>query len=145
MMCDDMQLDISAYLDDALDVTLQGPMFSHLAACPGCRRFLRRSLDLRAGLAALPVPEVPASLDRRVMRLNPGTVRTMKGVRDRLRAYWTRRLSLPLPSAALIALALITVTVISISLWEKPDVVSVPCLPAVDVYAVQPAAPQNSR
>ena len=145
MTCDDRQLSISMYLDDALEAASQEEMFSHLATCAGCREFLRRSLDLRAGFAAMTVPEVPASLDRRVKRLSPGTLRPMRGIGDRVRSFWSHRLSVPLPSAALIALALITVTVISISLWEKPDVVSVPCLPAIDVYAVQPAQSPNSQ
>jgi hypothetical protein len=145
MKCDDKQLSISVYLDDALDLASQEAMFSHLAICTECREFLRRSLDLRAGFAAMIVPEVPVSLDRKVMRLSPGRVRAMRGVGDRVRSFWSHRLSVPLPSAALIALALITVTVISISLWEKPDVVSVPCLPAIDVYAVQPANSPTSK
>ena len=79
------------------------------------------------------------------MRLNPRGVPGMKGAGEWMRSFWLHRLSLPLPSAALIALALITATVLSISLWQKPDVVLVPCLPSVDVYAEQPAGPANSK
>jgi anti-sigma factor RsiW len=145
MTCDDRQLSISMYLDDALEAASQEEMFSHLATCAGCREFLRRSLDLRAGFAAMAAPEIPASLDRRVKRLFPVRGRAVKGAGERIRSYWSRRLSVPLPSAALIALALITATVISISLWQNPEVVSVPCLPAVDVYAVHPAQSPNSQ
>ena len=143
MKCDDIQLHISTYIDDALDADSQSTMFAHLGACNECRVFLRRMLDLRAGLTAIPAPEVPPSLDKRVMKLK--RTRTMKGAAERIRTLWSQRLSVPLPSAALIALALITVTVLSISLWQKPDVISVPCLPAVDVYADQPATPVNSK
>jgi anti-sigma factor RsiW len=145
MNCEDIQLSISSYVDDALDTMSQGTMFTHLVTCSECREFLRRSLDMRARLAAIPLPEVPLSLDRRVMRLNPLRGGRVKGAGERIRALWSHRLSLPLPSAALIALALITVTVLSISLWQKPDVVLVPCLPAVDVYAEQPTNPANSK
>jgi anti-sigma factor RsiW len=143
MKCEDMQLMISAYIDDALDPPSQGTMFAHLGECNECRVFLRRLLDLRAGLAAIPAPEIPLSLDRRVMRLKMKRTRAMTGAGERLRTLWSHRLSVPLPSAALIALALITVTVLSISLWQKPDMVSVYCLPAVDVYAQQPTNPAN--
>ena len=139
MKCDDFQLMISTYIDDALDTKSQGTMFAHLAGCTRCREFLRHSLDLRAGMAALPQPEVPRTLDRRVMRLHPLQPGRLPGVRKNLRALWSHRLSVPLPSAALIALALLTVTIISISLWQNPEVVSVPCLPAVDVYAPPPS------
>ena len=79
MKCDDMQYDISAYLDDALDLSSQATMFAHLGECGQCRVFLRRMLDLRAGLAAIPVPEVPPSLDRRVRRLRMKRTRPIKG------------------------------------------------------------------
>ena len=139
MKCDDIQLMVSTYIDDALDVNSQATMFAHLATCSVCREFLRRSLELRTGLASLQQPGVPPSLDRKVMRLYPLRGRRWQGAGKRMRALWSHRLSVPLPSAALIALALITVTVLSISLWANPEVVSVPCLPAVDVYATPPA------
>ena len=145
MNCDDMQMQISTYIDDALDIPSQGTMFAHLVTCSECRMFLRRSLGVRTSLVALPVPDVPPSLDRRVMHLKLTGARSIKGAGNWIRSLWLHRLSVPLPSAALIALALITATVISISLWQKPDVVFVPCLPAVDVYAEQPANPANSK
>jgi predicted anti-sigma-YlaC factor YlaD len=145
MKCDDFQLMVSTYIDNALDPPSQGTMFEHLGTCSECRVFLRSMLDLRAGLAALPAPEVPPSLDKKVMKLKMKRISVMKGAGERMRALWLHRLSVPLPSAALIALALITVTVLSISLWQKPDVISVYCLPAVDVYAEQPTNPANSE
>ena len=145
MKCDDFQLMMSTYIDDALDAPSQGRMFAHLGTCNECRVFLRRMLDLRAGLAAIPALEVPPSLDRRVMKLKMKQTRPMKGAGERLRTLWSQRLSVPLPSAALIALALITVTVLSLSLWQKPDVISVPSLPAVDVYAEPSTNPPNSN
>jgi anti-sigma factor RsiW len=145
MKCEDIQLMMSAYIDDSLDSESQGTMFTHLVTCSECREFLRRSLDLRTRLAAIPLPEVPSSLDRRVMRLNLNRSRAMKRAGDWIQALWSHRLSVPLPSAALIAMALITATVLSISLWQKPDVVSVPCLPAVDVYADQQTNPENGK
>ena len=136
---------ISTYIDDALDTASQGTMFAHLGECGQCRVFLRRMLDLRAGLAAIPAPEVPPSLDRRVMSLRMKRAGALKGAAERLRTLLSQRLSVPLPSAALIALALITVTVLSISLWQKPDVISVPSLPAIDVYAEPSTNPSNSN
>jgi anti-sigma factor RsiW len=143
MKCDDFQLMISTYIDNALDAPSQGSMFAHLGTCDECRMFLRRMLDLRGRFAAIPAPEVPVSLDKRVMGATIKRARRVKG--ERIRSLWSHRLSVPLPSAALIALALITATVISISLWQKPDVISLYCLPAVDVYAEQPTNPANSK
>ena len=141
MKCDEMQLNISMYVDDALEAHSQEKMFAHLATCRECRMFLRRTLDLRAAFAAFPWPEVPLSLDRRVMAKHLKRGKSLKGATEKIRMLWSHRLSVPLPSDALVALALITVTVLSISLLQRPDVVSVPCLPAVDVYAGQPANP----
>jgi hypothetical protein len=106
---------------------------------------MRRMLDLRARLAAIPPPEVPPSLDRRVMNIHPGRTRARGRIGESVRMLWAHRFSVPLPSAALVTLVLITVTVISISLLQRPDVVSVPCLPAVDVYAGQPANPVQDK
>jgi len=145
MKCEEKQMLISSYIDDALDEASQGSMFTHLADCAGCREFLRRSLDVRAGLASLAQPEVPPSLDRTVLRMRPLRRGRVKSARERVQALWSHRLSVPLPSAALVALALIAVTLISISLWQNPEVVSVPCLPAVDVYAQPPAGEDKSN
>jgi anti-sigma factor RsiW len=141
MICEDIQRMISAYADDSLGTKAQGSMFTHLAGCADCREFFRSILELKSRFASLPVPEVPPSLDKRVLRLSPGRAGRPAGARDRFHALWSHRLSVPLPSAALIALALITATVISISLWQRPEVVTLPCLPAIDVYAVPSANP----
>ena len=145
MNCNDVQVSISEYIDDELGAPSQEVMFAHLAACDRCRQFLRGTLALRSGIAAVPLPEVPRSLDRRVMRLRPGRSRGVSGAGERIRRVWSHRLSVPLPSAALIALGLITVTVLSISLWQKPEVVAVPSLPAVDVYSGQATLPTNAE
>jgi len=54
-----------------------------------------------------------------------------------------QRLSVPLPSAALVALALVSITVFTLSLLMKPSGVPLLTLPTVDVYAEHPAAPQH--
>jgi len=65
MKCDEMQLNISMYVDDALEAHSQEKMFAHLATCRECRMFLRRTLDLRAAFAAFPsFPSAPAAWAR---------------------------------------------------------------------------------
>lgn len=145
MNCDQVQSAISAYVDDALELEIQAGMFGHLASCDACRLFLRRTLDLRATMAAIPAPEVPPSLDRRVTGMSLRRPRIAHGVQDRLRSLFAQRLSVPLPSAALIALGLITATVLSLSLLQEPEIVSVPCLPAIDVYAQPQTNSVNSK
>ena len=145
MTCDDMQLEISAYIDDALTAEGQGNMFAHLGTCPGCREFLRSVLEIRQRIAASPAPEVPAGLDRRVLSPFPGTVRQAGKSPGLLTGFWTRRFSVPVPSVALFALALIAVTLLSFSLLRQPTEVLLPCLPAVDVYAEQPANPAQTK
>jgi predicted anti-sigma-YlaC factor YlaD len=145
MNCSDIQLSVSTYIDEEAGAAPQEVMFAHLATCKQCRAFLGATLALRRRLAASPVPEVPPSLDRRVMQMRPARPRSVRRMGQRLRLIWSRRLSVPLPSVALVALALITITVLSLSLWQRPEVVCVPCLPAVDVYAEQPAGSINSK
>jgi anti-sigma factor RsiW len=146
MTCDEMQLEISAYIDNALGADAQGMMFAHLGTCPACRSFLRGILEVRHRVASIPAPDVPEGLDRRVLKQpSPRPPGRTQGVRGRIADFWTQRLSVPAPSAALVALALIVITIFSLSLLRRPDEVPLPCLPVIDVYLEQPTAPANSQ
>ncbi len=140
MTCNEVQQEISAFMDDALELTQQGGIFLHLGTCPVCRTFFGRLLETRRVLGALPQPEVPARLDGRVLRSAPRRERPR-----RLAALWGHRLSVPLPSAAILALALLTATVFSLSLLFRQGEVPVACLPAIDVYAQQSTTPSQRQ
>jgi len=145
MSCNDVKTAISAYADGALPPDGEESMFVHLGTCADCRRFLGHVLDTRAAIAAMPRADVPESLDRTVLALKPGIARE-KTQRSRwLADLWMRRLSIPLPSAAIVALALLSITIFSLSLLLKPNEVPLMSLPPVDVCAEHPGAPDHNE
>ena len=118
-------------------------MFAHTGTCAECRAFFRSVLDLRSALASAEPVDVPETLDRRVQTIRPDVVRPAAQRRRWLAELWERRLSVPLPSAALVAIALVSITIFTLSLLMKPSEVPLLTLPTVDVYAEQPAAPAH--
>lgn len=134
MTCNEIQVDISAYIDGELSAAGMAGMFTHLSHCVVCQEFLTDALRLRAALhSASALAPVPSGAHREASR---GPIRRLI----------TQRLELSFAAAAGIALVLLTVSVFSISLWlgapkEKPqrEVVYMLSLPPVEVHAVQPA------
>jgi anti-sigma factor RsiW len=81
---------VTGYVDDALDATTRAELESHLATCATCREQVAFERELRAGLRALPLPE-----------LRPGFE---PAVRRRLAAERRVRRSWLLPVAAALAI-----------------------------------------
>jgi len=141
MTCDDVQAAISAYADGEIHPDGEGAMFGHIGTCPECRKFFRSVLDIRDAFASAPPVVVPESLDRRVLAIRPGPARPAARHRRWLAELWMRRLSVPLPSAALVALALVSITIFTLSLLMRPSEVPLLSLPPIDVYAEKPPTP----
>jgi len=127
-MCPDPQL-LSVYFDDELPSPWKEKMESHLAQCPGCRRKLEgygllaggknenrekaagltaaservwEKFVIKTGLKIDTADSVSAESDAAAYN-HPYPVRS---------GFWGRRLSIPLPAAAAVALL-----IIAISLW----------------------------
>lgn len=143
MTCEDVQAAISAYADGEVHPDEEGAMFVHIAGCAECRTFLRSVLDLRSAFAAAEPVDVPLSLDRNVLAIRPGATAPAAHRRRWLAGLWERRLSVPLPSAALVAITLVSIALFTLSLLMKPSEVPLLTLPTVDVYAEQPADHQR--
>jgi len=144
MTCEEVQAAISAYADGEIHTDEEGAMFAHIAVCPQCRAFLRSVLDLRNAIASAEPVAVPETLDGDVLAIRPGAAHAPATQRRRwLAELWMRRLSIPLPSAALVAIALVSITIFTLSLLMKPSEVPLLTLPTVDVYAEHPAPPQH--
>lgn len=60
MKCEDLQLNLSIYLDDILTIEEREVVDGHLRACPLCREKLADFQSLRAGLRLLARPAMPA-------------------------------------------------------------------------------------
>ncbi|HXX64908.1 MAG TPA: hypothetical protein VEO56_14005 [Bacteroidota bacterium] len=147
MKCEEAEIGISMYIDRALRDTDVPQLFQHLAQCATCRSFLGMMLDLRREIASTLDPEPSRSLDRRILTLRARRAGIGSGITSALRTLWIHRLAVPLPAAAMLALVLLTVSVVSYSLWskassepQKPEVIYMLRMPAVEVQAVPQAA-----
>ena len=67
MNCTMAQQYLSQLMDGELSVSLEADVFTHLGGCETCRRFFKDLITLRQELASMQKPQVPASLDRRVL------------------------------------------------------------------------------
>ena len=67
MNCQEVQMQLSGYLEKSLDAIRMKGVESHLASCPSCRIEARALSDCIALVGALPLVEPPAGFARRVM------------------------------------------------------------------------------
>jgi anti-sigma factor RsiW len=80
--CEDVQAELSAYLDGELSVEEKHALDAHLCLCDACNAVLGELESVRASLGALPKLKAPATLAR--------------DVRQKISA---ERLPIPLPAA----------------------------------------------
>jgi hypothetical protein len=102
--CQDIQPELSAYLDGELTPPQRAEVEAHLASCPRCQEELAELKTLAAGVAALPklepAPQFLAEVRRKIARSDKPEPMIW---RDYLfRPVW---LKVPLEVAALIAIA----------------------------------------
>jgi hypothetical protein len=62
MKCENLQFNLSIYLDDCLDTEQRALVDAHLAQCPVCRQKLADFQELRNNLRVLARPEIPNSV-----------------------------------------------------------------------------------
>ena len=73
MRCEDLQIDLASYTDDALPEENVAVLRDHLTACPLCRQALDDMRKLQVRLRSLPRPEIPQAVlasVRRSIRVN---------------------------------------------------------------------------
>jgi anti-sigma factor RsiW len=132
---------MSALMDNELSDQEAKSLFGHLNSCEECREAFRSAQELRSNLKEQLPPIAPAELDEKVMSLIPHP-RTYVGDRKAVRiVVWRRRISLPLPVAAVLALLLIIGSAaISFKVIDsqKNQTIYITTLPAVDVYGPTP-------
>jgi hypothetical protein len=96
-MCPDRQI-ISAYLDGEIESPWDKAIEEHLASCQACSSLHARLSEIRRVLRAEPLADWHAPMER-VRR----TLRSQSSLRLREPPVWERRVSVPLPLAALAA------------------------------------------
>ncbi len=143
MNCDVYVEQLSALMDNELGDDEARSLFGHLNTCDACRKALRSAQELRSGLREETPPMAPAELDEKIMGLIPHAKRYV-GDRKALRIVgWRRRVSLPLPIAAIIAFLLVLGSAaLSYKLSEAQETqkqtIYITTLPAVEVFGPTP-------
>lgn len=144
MNCQEIQLQLSGYLEKSLDAIRMKSIETHLASCPFCRAELHGLADCIKWVAALPTVEPPPGFSQRVM----AQAREMTPAAG----YWQRffaPLRLPVPVQAA---AVVLVSVLAVLLYQsapQPDnpgfvqeITSAPVLPS---QAEQTQAEQKNQ
>ncbi len=143
MNCASYQETLSAFLDGNSTETDAAAAFGHLAGCEACRRFLRLAVELQHDLRAMPGPDVPARVDRRIMQI-PWRERSRPGPWPaRLASLLRHRFDVPGPALAGGLGLLFLVCGFSLWLLTRPsavperEIIYVVTAPAVEVYGVR--------
>jgi predicted anti-sigma-YlaC factor YlaD len=149
MTCEGYQEQVSQFIDNELEERDAPALFSHLSTCEECRGFLRTTMRLRAGLQEQAPLLAPNHLDEKVMGARPASKRfapdrvAIPGVTPTI--VWKRRISLPVPVAAVVIVLLMLGSIALSSLWFRgsepgyqTQTIYVTTLPAVEVQALYP-------
>jgi len=99
--CEDIRTFISAQLDGEITVRERNLVLEHLVSCQQCREFLNEVEEARGLLRSLLFPHTTESLDLRLLE-------SLRATQTRQVRWWKRGLTVPLPVAAAVVLALLT-------------------------------------
>ena len=115
LTCNQCEQHISEYLDDRLAETGACEMHAHCSECKKCRSFLNALLKMNLVSRRMGRVEIPAALDARV---RSAIIVSGKVQRHQLLFTLTRkRISIPIPIAAVLAIFVLTIGVYS---WIGP-------------------------
>jgi anti-sigma factor RsiW len=143
MNCDRYQETLSAFLDGNSSEDEAANAFRHLAECENCRRFLKLAVELQHGLRAMPVPAIPAKLDRRIMRIPSRERSRQRAWPEKFVTLFQHRFDVPVP--ALAGGVCLLLSVLGFSLWlltrqgavREPEIIYVVSTPPVEVYGIR--------
>jgi anti-sigma factor RsiW len=93
--CQDFERLISAQMDGAISQAEEAALNEHLRECRECREFQESAKEYRQLLRSLPEAEDEASVSVR------------GAVDSKPRSFWGRRLAMPVPIAAVLALVML--------------------------------------
>lgn len=142
MNCADYQETLSAFMDGEAQADAASAALEHVGTCAECRAFFTTAMSNRTALRQSPLPDFPRALDRRIRH---ATASSGFRWRERLPIPLLPggRLAIPLPALAVVALYLLTATVLALaSLFgpagrqtREPTFLYVRELPTVEVVA----------
>ncbi len=143
MNCESYQETLSAFLDGNSSEAEAANAFRHLAECDACRRFLRVAVEVQHGLRAMLPPDIPANVDRRIMRIPFRERSQRERWPARLASLLRHRFDVPVPAlAGGVGLLLF---VLGFSVWllarqpviPEREIIYVVTAPPVEVYGIR--------
>lgn len=151
MSCESYQETLSAFLDGNTREQDAAEAFHHLAQCEDCRQFLRAVVELQHSLRAMPIPDVPPKIDRRIMRIPSQENSRRSPWPARLVSFFRKRSDVPVPALAGGALLFLCAFGISIWLLTRPalvperQIIYVVSAPPVEVYGIRPPSANSQH
>lgn len=153
MNCQEVQLQLSGYLERSLDVVRMKSIETHLSSCPFCRAEIHALSDCIRQVAELPRVEIPVGFTQRVMA-HAREIELEPTAWQRLLAAC--KLTMPIQAAAMVLIG-----VLAVLLYQKDpparnvaftEMTSEPILPSqveekanLPVESNQPIEPEPSR
>ena len=116
MNCQEVQVELSSYLEKSLDSLRMKSIEMHLLSCPLCREEVDGVLDCIEQIGQLPVVDPPADFAQRIM----AKIREIE-VKPTLwqRLFRSLELGMPIPAAAVVVIA-----VLAVFLYQKESQMS---------------------
>ncbi|MCX6143362.1 MAG: zf-HC2 domain-containing protein [Ignavibacteriales bacterium] len=133
MTCETYEEQISALIDHELKDEETEVLFAHLSTCRRCRHSLQSVLDLRSDFGEQVPPMAPKELDEKVLQSETRPKLYAGDRKPMTLQVWKRRISIPMPVAAAMAIVLVAGTIVLTSLWTSPQTIYVTTLPTVEV------------
>jgi hypothetical protein len=153
MNCQEVQLQLSGYLEKSLDAIRMKSIESHLSSCPFCRAEIHVLSECIRQVAELPMVEIPVGFTQRVMA-HAREIEIEPTAWQRLLAAC--KLTMPIQAAAMVLIG-----VLAVLLYQKDpparnvaftEMTSEPLLPSqveeksnLPVESNQPIEPESSR
>ena len=135
MNCQDVQPQLSEFLEKSLDAIRTKSIESHLISCPACRAEANSLFDCIRQVANLPIVEPPAGFARRVMAHVREIEIEPRGWKRFIAGF---RVVLPIQAAALVMVA-----VVAVLLYQKETKISQP--DPVQLTSLPPVSPLSAE
>lgn len=146
MNCESCQETLSAFIDGDASEHDAASAFQHLSECKVCRSFFTLTIDLEHSLRTMPVPDIPARVDHRVIQIPAREKAWKEDWFTRLTSLLQHRLSVPLPVVAgavgflLVALGFSFWLLTRPGLVPQQQIIYVVSTPPVEVYGLRTAS-----
>ena len=130
MRCEDLHIELSAWIDGELSAGDRTRIAAHLQTCPACSDHVRSLQDTSSKVRALPAPRAPASVTQTAMR----QVSAMKRQAAAPSPRWRLSLAWPIPALGVGLVGLGAAIALAVFV-ERPDGAKIPSETAASLHS----------